>query len=268
MVELMKPGSVVIDLAAEQGGNCDLTRAGEVVVHNGVKVVGYYDYASRMAAVASELFGTNVANFLDELGGASKWHIDVDNEITRGALVLERGEKRELRPLPAKVSAPAAAATTAAPASSLAAPRPASTSSAPKSSGHGHNATPMSAGTKQAINIIGALAALAWLILRFAKPDAIVGGAAFVQHLTVFVLAVFVGWQVVWNVAPALHTPLMSVTNAISGIIIVGGMMVGAASHEGLSTAIVLAILATFFATINIAGGFLVTRRMLAMFRK
>ena len=126
----------------------------------------------------------------------------------------------------------------------------------------------MSAGTKQAINIIGALAALAWLILRSAKPDAIVGGAAFVQHLTVFVLAVFVGWQVVWNVAPALHTPLMSVTNAISGIIIVGGMMVGVDSHAGLSTAIVLAILATFFATINIAGGFLVTRRMLAMFRK
>jgi NAD(P) transhydrogenase subunit alpha len=118
------------------------------------------------------------------------------------------------------------------------------------------------------MTVIGLVALAAWLGLRFGRPEATVGGDTFLllQHVTVFVLAVFVGWQVVWNVTPALHTPLMSVTNAISGIIVVGGI-IGAGSGE-LDAAAWVAIAATLFATINIAGGFLVTRRMLAMFRK
>jgi NAD(P) transhydrogenase subunit alpha len=116
--------------------------------------------------------------------------------------------------------------------------------------------------------LVGLVAAGGWALLRFGSADAAVspGTAALLQHLTVFVMAVFVGWQVVWNVTPALHTPLMSVTNAISGIIVVGGLLGG--SVGGLGASVIVAILATLFATINIAGGFLVTRRMLAMFRK
>lgn len=118
------------------------------------------------------------------------------------------------------------------------------------------------------MSLVGIVAALAWMGLRFGQADATVGAdtAALLQHLTVFVLAVFVGWQVVWNVTPALHTPLMSVTNAISGIIVVGGIL--GARQADLDASVVVAVAATLFATINIAGGFLVTRRMLAMFRK
>jgi NAD(P) transhydrogenase subunit alpha len=119
------------------------------------------------------------------------------------------------------------------------------------------------------MSVIGLVLAVLWAYLRFGRADAdAVASAATVallQHLTVFVLAVFVGFQVVWSVTPALHTPLMSVTNAISGIIVVGGLL---GSTGALHTSVAVAVVATLFATINIAGGFLVTRRMLAMFRK
>jgi NAD(P) transhydrogenase subunit alpha len=276
-VELMKPGSVVVDLAAENGGNCDLTRPGEAVVHDGVTVIGYTDMASRMGNVASELYGTNLWHLLDEMGGAAGFKVDHGNDIVRGALILDKGEKtwpppppRKVEPevkqsLEGKLPAPVAHQTgqfgkvDVVPA---AAPAPA------KGHGHGGAATAPSKTAGLVMSAIGVVALIAWMVLRFGYENSTVEGDTFflLQHLTVFVLAVFVGWQVVWNVTPALHTPLMSVTNAISGVIVVGGI-IGAASGK-LDASAWVAIAATLFATINIAGGFLVTRRMLAMFRK
>jgi NAD(P) transhydrogenase subunit alpha len=239
VVELMKPGSVVVDLAAESGGNCELTQPSEVVTHNGITIVGYVDMPSRLAPTASQLYGTNLVHLLTDMGGAENWRIDHDDEVVRGALVLEAGKlvwpppKAEIVPgKPAPISTPKEAARVA-PARS-------------RKSGWG-------------------IAALLGMCAVFA----LVGWGApveFLNHFTVFVLAVFVGWQVVWNVAPALHTPLMSVTNAISGIILVGGMLQISGPPGALVT--ILAAAAVLVSTINISGGFLVTQRMLRMFHK
>lgn len=277
MVELMKPGSVVVDLAAEQGGNCEYTVPGQVVVEKGVTIIGYTDMPSRMANVASDLYGNNLAHFLDEMGGAKGWKIDHANDAVRPALVLEAGEKKWPAPAMAKAATPAAApvaapAKAAAPVVSAPAAKPKAGGHAPvhgHGAGHGHAAgasePSKSAGIVMAL--VGLIAAGGWAYMRWgAAPNTIsVGTAQLLQHLTVFILAIFVGWQLIWSVAPALHTPLMSVTNAISGIIVVGGI-VSATGFEG--NARWVAIAAALFATINIAGGFLVTRRMLAMFRK
>ena len=272
MVEAMRPGSVVVDLAAEQGGNCEYTKPGEVAEVGGVYVVGYTDLASRMAPVASDFYGMNLWHFLEEMGGASGWKIDHDNDAVRPALVLERGEKRWPAP-PMKKAEPAAAPAPAAVPAAKAATKPASARPAPTAAGH-HAPTPSapSRASGLVLSLVGLVAAAAWLGLRFAQSDAETAfqGPLFekyqlLQHFTVFVMAVFVGFQVVWNVTPALHTPLMSVTNAISGIIVVGGLLSG---RGELHTSVVVALVATLFATINIAGGFIVTRRMLAMFRK
>jgi len=264
MVASMKPGSVVVDLAAEQGGNCDVTQPGKEIVHKGVTVLGYTDFASRMANVSSELYGTNLWHLLDEMGGAAGHKVDTGNDIVRGALVTHAGETT-WPPPPPKVEPPK--------------PKPAPVAAEPvkpveppvvKGRGHGHGAPPKppSPAVGMALTIIGVVALVAWMGLRLGKADATVGRdtAELLQHLTVFVLAVFVGWQIVWNVTPALHTPLMSVTNAISGIIVVGGIL--GARQESFDVSVAVAVAATLFATINIAGGFLVTRRMLAMFRK
>jgi NAD(P) transhydrogenase subunit alpha len=274
MVELMKPGSVIVDLAAERGGNCELTKPGEVTEHKGVTIVGYTDLASRMAHVASDLYGTNLAHFLDEMGGAKGHKVDHENDAVRPALVLERGEKRWPPPPPVKKAEPAKPAPAAVPAAvaksaPAAAAKPAA---APEKKGHGHGAAPSAPSRSSGVlmSVAGLVLACVWLYLRFGRGDlsqvaADGSNVALLQHLTVFVMAVFVGFQVVWNVAPALHTPLMSVTNAISGIIVVGGLL---GSSQNLRASVGVAIVATLFATINIAGGFLVTRRMLAMFRK
>jgi NAD(P) transhydrogenase subunit alpha len=268
MVELMKPGSVIVDLAAERGGNCELTRPGEVTVHKGVTIVGYTDLPSRMAHVASDLYGANLGHFLDEMGGAKGYKVDHDNDAVRPALVLEAGEKRWPPPPAKKVEPPKPAAAPVAVAKPAAAPaaRP-----APEKKSHGHGA-PARAPSKTSgvvMAVIGLVLAAVWAYLRLGGSDinAVADPplVALLQHLTVFVMAVFVGFQVVWNVAPALHTPLMSVTNAISGIIVVGGLL---GAQGRLTGAAGVAVVATLFATINIAGGFLVTRRMLAMFRK
>jgi NAD(P) transhydrogenase subunit alpha len=253
-----------------------------------VTIVGYTDLASRMAHVASDLYGTNLMHFLDEMGGAKGFKVDHENDAVRPALVLEHGEKRWPAPpmAPRRPSTPIAVVPSgpAAKAAPGPAPAPAPVASGPsgvvarpvaaaseKSRPHGHGA-PAGAPSRQSgivMSVIGLVLACAWLYLRFGRGDAsaMAGGAsvALLQHLTVFVMAVFVGFQVVWNVTPALHTPLMSVTNAISGIIVVGGLL---GSTGDLRTSVGVAIVATLFATINIAGGFLVTRRMLAMFRK
>jgi NAD(P) transhydrogenase subunit alpha len=269
-VGLMKPGSVVIDLAAEQGGNCDLTVPGQAVERNGVTIVGFTDMPSRMASVASDLYGTNVQHLLDEMGGADKHAIDLDNDIVRGSIVLRHGEKLWPPPAPKKIDVPAPGPAAPVPAAPVpAAPVPAAPAAKPAAS-HGHGA-PAAAPSRTAgivMSVVGVVALVAWLALRFSAPDATVSESTvdLLQHTTVFVMAIFVGWQVIWNVSPALHTPLMSVTNAISGIIVVGGLL-GARAVD-MDASVIVAILATLFATINIAGGFLVTRRMLAMFRK
>ncbi len=263
MVELMKPGSVVVDLAAEQGGNCEYTKPGEAVDVNGVTVIGYTDLPSRMAPVASDFYGMNLFHFLEEMGGSAGWKIDHDNDAVRPALVLEGGDKRWPPPPSAKkVETPAATPVKAA------APVPKPAAAAPaKSHGHGPAPRAPSKASGVILAMIGVIAAIAWIALRFGKADALGSPemTELIQRFTVFVMAVFIGFQVVWNVTPALHTPLMSVTNAISGIIVVGGLLSG---RGDLTTPVIVAVIATFFATINIAGGFIVTRRMLAMFRK
>jgi NAD(P) transhydrogenase subunit alpha len=263
MVDKMKPGSVVVDLAAEQGGNCEYTRPGEVADVNGVSVIGYTDLPSRMAHVASDFYGMNLWHFLEEMGGAAGWKIDHENDAVRPALVLEQGEKRWPAP-PMKAAAPAAAAAKPAPAAEA---KPAPAKPEIRSGGHAPAPRAPSRASGILLSIFGLALAALWAGLRFGQADA---NASFeeyqlLQHVTVFVMAVFVGFQVVWNVTPALHTPLMSVTNAISGIIVVGGLLSG---RGELDTAVIVAVVATLFATINIAGGFIVTRRMLAMFRK
>lgn len=247
VVENLKPGSIIVDMAAEQGGNCELSRPDEVVEHNGVKIIGYTDLVSRMASSASTFFSANVTTFLEELGGAEEWDIDLDNEVIRGSCLVTGGE---LLPPPPRESAPV----------------PPRLSMRPPAHAKPKEHKIMSPTRRAWGTTVGGFVVVLFLFMmgRFAPSD-------FLQHLTVFVLACFVGWQVVWSVRPALHTPLMSITNAISGIIIVGGMLlVGGGDLEAgrLDVASILGAIAIFVASINISGGFLVTQRMLAMFRK
>tara|TARA_R100000306_G_scaffold42747_1_gene41361 strand:- start:3314 stop:4840 length:1527 start_codon:yes stop_codon:yes gene_type:complete len=242
MVESMKPGSVIVDLAAERGGNCKLTRADEVVVHNGVTLIGYTDLPSRMAAQSSQLYGTNLRHLLTDLTPARDGVINVnmEDEVIRGTTVIKNGEISWPPPAP-KLSA---------------APKPA----VKKKPAH-TEAVPVETGKKSAMQTIipMAIAALVLLLVgSVAPPD-------FMSHFTVFVLACFVGYQVVWSVTPSLHTPLMSVTNAISSIIVIGALL-QISSTSGV--VMFLAAIATLIASINIFGGFLVTQRMLKMFRK
>jgi NAD(P) transhydrogenase subunit alpha len=232
-----------VDLGAEQGGNCALTRPGEVVVQHGVTIVGYVDLPSRLAPTASQLYGSNLTHLLADMGGAKSFHIDLDDQVVRGALVLRNGEL--MWPPPRPPAPPPKPANVRRPSVPVPPPRA-------KSGGHG-----ASRGGSVGVLIV-AMAALL-LAGSFAPRD-------FVAHLTVFVLACFIGWQVIWNVTPALHTPLMSVTNAVSGIIVVGGML--QLSDNPSSPVTLLGAVAVLVATINVAGGFLVTQRMLRMFRK
>ena len=199
-----------------------------------------------MANQASQLYGTNLYHLLNDMGGATKFHIDMEDEVVRGALIVHNGEV--IWPPPKPKTPPLAKPVAAATAHAV---------SSVKSSHDKHGTGTMSKG-KQILWI--AIAALALIVLGLGAP------ASFLSHFTVFVLAVFVGWQVIWNVTPALHTPLMSVTNAISGIIIIGGMLqIGGNVSAATAT---LGFVAILLATINISGGFLVTQRMLRMFRK
>ncbi len=267
MVELMKPGSVVVDMAAESGGNCDVTVADEVVVHNGVIVLGFTDLAGRLPTTASNLYGQNLVHLLTDMGGATGWKVDFDDEVVRGATVTHQGAITWPPPAkPAAAPAAPAAKPAAAPVAvaAVAAPEPVKASG-----GHGHGKVARehlgSARTAPLTWVSFAILVVAYLGLSTAGTDAS-GLHHFAQQLTIFVLSCFVGVQVIWSVTPALHTPLMSVTNAISGIIVVGGML---HMHGDLAQpATILALLAVLFATINIGGGFLVTRRMLRMFHK
>ena len=251
MVQSMKPGSVIVDMAAEQGGNCELTVPGEAVVRHGVTIVGFTDLASRMARQSSTLYGTNLFRLTEELCKTKDGVINVnmEDDAIRGLTVIKNGEITW--PAPPIVAAPKPA------------PKPAAAVAAKKGHGHGEASGPMPAG-KLAI-VAGVTAVLFALVGAYAP-------AAFLSHFTVFVLACFVGYMVVWNVKPALHTPLMSVTNAISSIIAIGALVQIspiATSAERPNTLIIgLSALALVLTAINMFGGFAVTQRMLAMFRK
>jgi H+-translocating NAD(P) transhydrogenase subunit alpha len=260
MVRAMRPGSVIVDLAAEQGGNCELTQPGKVVVDGGVTLVGHLDLPSRLPTHASQFLGSNLCHLLTDMGGKDKFKIDLDDDVIYQALVVQEGQVRyPVTPRAAK-EAPKAAAPKPAPKAEESQPVVQATVAPAKahgkSKGHGHSPKAATPGGRA----LGLVTAVVLAVLAFYAPT------DFLQHFTVFVLACFVGWQVVWSVTPALHTPLMSVTNAISGIILVGGML--AAGEGGLSVASILGAIAVLVASINIAGGFRVTHRMLAMFRK
>ncbi|HEY4188487.1 MAG TPA: Re/Si-specific NAD(P)(+) transhydrogenase subunit alpha [Polyangia bacterium] len=241
-VVAMPEGSVIVDMAAEQGGNCPLTERDAVVTKHGVTIIGYTDLPSHMARQSSELYATTITNLVESLFDKDKhFVIDVEDEIHRGALVLKAGAVMWPPPARPKPPVPAAAPTAKVEAPSAAGPN------APKKRG------------------IGGRIGLAVLIALLTAAG-LAGPPEFLQHLTVFLLACVIGYHVVWSVTPALHTPLMSVTNAISGIILVGGM-VALGNHASLA-ANVLAAVAILLAAINVAGGFLVTQRMLRMFRK
>jgi len=248
MVAAMKPGSVIIDLAAERGGNCDLTIADQrVISDNGVIVIGYTDFPSRMAAQASTLYSTNIRHMLTDLTPAKDGVIvqNMEDDVIRGATVTFDGAIT-YPPPPPKIQAIAAQK----PKEKVKEPTPEEKRAA--------EAAAFKAETKNQIGLI-AIATVLLLIVGAWAP------ASFMSHFIVFVLACFIGFQVIWNVSHSLHTPLMAVTNAISGIVILGALLqIG----SGNWLVVLLAALSVLIATINIVGGFLVTRRMLAMFRK
>ncbi len=259
MVQSMKPGSVIVDLAAEQGGNCELTEAGKVVVRHGVTIIGYTDLPSRLATQASTLYATNLFRLSEDLCKAKDgvYNVDMEDEVIRGTTVIKEGAVT-WPPPPPKLSAapPAQAGAKAVPAV------------AAEKKGHGHGGgSTMAPGT---LAVMFAGAAILFLLIGLYAPPAFLG------HFTVFVLACFVGYMVVWNVTPALHTPLMSVTNAISSIIIIGALiqiappLAAAAGADSRPDEVIrwISVVGIALAAINMFGGFAVTQRMLQMFRK
>ena len=241
MVESMKSGSVIVDLAAEQGGNCKLSKADKVVTHKGVKIIGYTDLPSRLATQSSQLYSTNLRHMLTDMTPNKDGVIDhnMEDEVIRGATAAKDGKVTWPAPAPKLSAAPKAAAK---PAPAMPKPEP-----------------EITAATKAKMTFAAmGVALLALLSVGSVAPP------EFMSHFIVFVLACFVGYQVIWSVTASLHTPLMSVTNAISSIIVVGALL--QISSGGLVT--FLAFIAILIASINIAGGFLVTQRMLKMFSK
>ncbi len=252
MVQSMKPGSVIVDMAAEQGGNCELTVPGQAVVKHGVTIVGYTDLVSRLAKQSSTLYSTNLFRLTEELCKTKDGIINVnmEDEAIRGLTVTKDGTITWPPPAPKVAAAPPAVVKSSAPV-------------AKKGHGHGEPSAPMPAGK---LVIMFVVAAVLFGLIGLSAPK------EFMSHFTVFVLACFVGYMVVWNVKPALHTPLMSVTNAISSIIAIGALvqispLMGAAERPNqMITWIAAAAIA--LTAINMFGGFAVTQRMLAMFRK
>ncbi len=238
-VVAMKDGSVIVDLAAEQGGNCKLSEAGKVVKKHGVSIIGYTDLPSRMAAQSSQLYGTNLRHLLTDMcpNKDGKVVVDFDDEVVRGATAVKNGEITFPPPAPKLSAAPAKPA------------EPAPPPVEPKEDKPSWVGPALTFG-------IGALGLFG---LGAVAP------ASFMAHFTVFVLACFVGYMVIWNVTAALHTPLMSVTNAISSIIVLGAILQISSEEKVIMMVAVFAVLIT---SINIVGGFAVTRRMLEMFRK
>lgn len=251
MVRSMKPGSVIVDMAAEQGGNCELTEPDKAVVKHGVTIIGYTDLASRLARQSSTLYATNLFRLAEELCKTKDGviHVNMEDDALRGLTVIKEGAVTWPPPAPKLPPAPAKPAAKAVPAQKIEA--------------HGAGA-PASARATAIVFLASAI--LFWFIGAYAP-------AAFLGHFTVFVLACFVGYMVIWNVTPALHTPLMSVTNAISSIIAIGALVQVASplerSTERPATWILgLAVASIALVAVNMFGGFAVTQRMLQMFRK
>lgn len=248
MVEAMKPGSVIIDLAAERGGNCELTKVDQkVVTPNGITVIGYTDFPSRMAAQASSLYATNVRHMLADLtpGKDGKIVHNLQDDVIRGATVVFEGAIT-FPPPPPSVKAIAA---------QKAKERVKEPTVEEK---RASEAAVFKARTKSQVTLL-AVGTVLMLIVGAVAP------VSFMAHFVVFVLSCFIGFQVIWSVSHSLHTPLMAITNAISGIIVVGALLqVGSSGW----LVVVLAAVSVLIASINIIGGFLVTRRMLAMFQK
>lgn len=235
-VAAMKPGSVIVDLAASTGGNCVLTKKGEVyTTDNGVTILGKLD---QLPTQASQLYGNNLCHLLDDMGKGEHFHIDMEDDVIKRAMVTYDG-KVNWPPEPLPVSPQK--------------PKVAEVKEEIK-----EEVQPINKTLKMFI-ILGLIGAFLYLLSLVAPPE-------FMGHFTVFVLAVFVGWQVIWNVSHSLHTPLMAVTNAISGIIIIGGLL--QVKNDLSNPMTILAIIAILVASINIVGGFVVTHRMLKMFRK
>ena len=253
MVKTMKPGSVIVDLAGEQGGNCELTVPGEAVVRHGVTIVGYTDLVSRLAKQSSTLYSNNLLRLTEELCKAKDGNavINFEDDAIRGLTVIKAGELTWPAPPPKLPAAPPK-------------PKDATPITAPKGHGHG-SSEPMS--VKSLATVFGVGAVLFLLVGMYAP-------ASFLSHFTVFVLACFIGYMVVWNVTPSLHTPLMSVTNAISSIIAIGALvqvappLADSVTDRPNGLILFLAFFALALTAVNMFGGFAVTRRMLAMFRK
>ncbi|MFK7810200.1 MAG: Re/Si-specific NAD(P)(+) transhydrogenase subunit alpha [Saprospiraceae bacterium] len=236
-VAAMKPGSVIVDLAASTGGNCVLTKDGEIYkTDNGVTIIGKLD---QLPGQASQLYGNNLCHLLDDMSKGENFKIDMEDDVVKRAMVTYNGEVNwPPEPLPVSPQKPKVTDTTA---------EVAKAEEAKKKSG---------SSSLIGLAVVGALLYFLGLV---APPE-------FMQHFTVFVLSVFIGWQVIWNVSHSLHTPLMAVTNAISGIIIIGGLLQTRNDFSDPMT--ILAVIAILVASINIVGGFVVTHRMLKMFRK
>ena len=248
MVAAMKPGSVIVDLAAERGGNVTQSVADEkIVTENGVTIIGYTDFPSRMATQSSNLYATNIRHMLDDLTPEKDGTpvINMEDDVIRGALVTHAGEITWPPPAP-KVKAIAAAA-----------PK----KKEPEETSEEKAAREMAA-MKKSLNQTGLMLGIGGLLTLALGT---VAPPSFMQHFIVFVLAVFVGYHVIWGVAHSLHTPLMAITNAISSIIIVGALL---QIVSGSTLVVILAALSVLMASVNIFGGFLVTRRMLAMFQR
>ncbi len=250
MVQSMKPGSVIVDLAAIQGGNCELTENGKVVVHNGVKIVGHSDFPSRLARQASQLYATNLLHLIEELcpsKAGGEIYVNMNDEVIRGTTVIKEGVITYPPPKPTVPTTPAPQLFAKPP---VELPKPAAA--------HGHGGTDAPASSRS-VAIVGLVGAVIFGLIGFSAP------AAFLGHFTVFVLACFIGYMVIWNVTPALHTPLMSVTNAISSIIAIGALI--QVSSPGILITL-LAGLAVVLTAVNMLGGFWVTQRMLRMFQR
>ncbi|MCP4082541.1 MAG: Re/Si-specific NAD(P)(+) transhydrogenase subunit alpha [Planctomycetaceae bacterium] len=248
MVESMKPGSVIVDLAAENGGNCELTQHGKVVREHDVTIIGFSDFPSRLPTQSSALYGNNIVNLLTDMTPEKdgQLSINLEDQVVRGALVTHDGgvtwPPPRIEPSPTPKPQPEVPTVSQEPVTIPGEQRP----------------EPFMQKWGMTLFVGAAMLLMLWLLGQFAPKS-------FMPQITVFALACFVGWQLVWNVTPALHTPLMSVTNAISGIIVLGAILQMQGSFK---LATVFAFVAVLLATINIAGGFYVTQRMLSMFRK
>ncbi len=240
MIESMKDGSVLVDLAAEQGGNCKLTEKDKVVVKHGVTIIGYTDLPSRLAAQSSQLYGTNLRHLLNDMCPEKDGNIivDMEDEAVRGATVINKGEITWPPPAPKLSAMP---------------------KQAPKPESQKVEVPPEKKSGAMALLTTFIVGGIVLLGLGSVAPP------EFMSHFTVFVLACFVGYMVIWNVSPSLHTPLMSVTNAISSIIVIGAIIQVSSTNKEI---MYIAGFAIFITSINIVGGFAVTQRMLQMFRK